>query len=57
MNRTSNKLYDLKKCLYSVMKFLFLERGCFHSQMNLGALPKPESEDCVFSLFTHLLKS
>lgn len=25
-NQTSNKRYNFKKCLYSVMKFLFLER-------------------------------
>lgn len=30
------------------MKFLSLERGCFRSQMSLGALPEPQSDGGVF---------
>ena len=38
--RTPGRLYALKACLGSGVKFFFLERGYFHSQMNLGARVK-----------------
>lgn len=43
---------DLKKHLDPVMKFLFLERRCFHS-WKPGALPKPRNEGCIRLSLSH----